>query len=179
MRTSGAVFVACLLIIAPLVPAQVPATIPATQESFTGITLPFREKWMVPYPDLPTGRVWRYRTQGELGVHTTAAGVGEDSALLFYHPKGTKPGEILIYDVSAREADKDISTYKGVCFWMKADGGDGNLSMGCEWNQELAAYPRVGKFPLSTKEWKKLFVPWDKFEKPAKPGGFYFLNVKL
>jgi lysophospholipase L1-like esterase len=160
--------------------AQIPTGLITGTPSYDNVKLPFEQKWMVAYPDTPAARVWSFRTEGHLDVHTTADSVGPDSALLFFHSKGTKPGQILIYDVAAREADgKAISTYKGISFWMKADGGDGDFSLGCEWNQDLPIYPRIGKFPLATKQWKKFFIPWDKFEKPAKEGGFYFLNVKL
>src|SRR5690606_26498705 len=114
--------------------------------------------------------------------YTTAQSVGNESALLFYQPRGSAPGgEILIFDVGALQNDKqqDLTTYKGICFWLRADGGDGDISLGCNWNQRNRNYPRVGKFPLAQKTWKKVFVPWEKFENPPGKGGFYYINVRL
>src|SRR5687767_1318514 len=66
------------------------------EPEFFKTQLPFEEKYFPPYVVYPTMRMWRFRSEGDLGVYTTARGVGPASALLFYQAKGAKPGgEIL------------------------------------------------------------------------------------
>jgi len=162
--------------------ATAAAAEPATSPAHLDVSLPFEQRWLTPYPGYPTTRVWRYRNGGDLHVHTTAAGVGDESAMLFYQPRGAKAGgEILTYDAALLQNEKqqDLTTYKGVTFWLRGDGGDGEISLGCDWNQTNRGYPRIGKFPLAGREWKKHFVPWDKFENPPGKNGFYYVNVRL
>ncbi len=125
----------------------------------------------------PTLRAWRYKNDDDVGIITTRKGVGPDSAMIVYTVKGESPGEVQLYDISAR-GDK-LTKYKGISFWMRGDGSDGVLSVGTGWNQRDRGNTIVGKFPLADKSWQKHFVPWESFNPPVKEKGFYFLNFKV
>lgn len=156
-------------------PSPATAAAPATKPAWIGVKQPNGERPFVGQPDNPTARVWRYRHNKDVDLHITAQGVGPDSAMVIFTEKGEDPGEFLIYDPGAR--GEDLIKYKGMCVWVKGDGGDGNLSLGTNWDQNNKNNSLLGKFPLSEKGWKKYFIPWDKFTPPTK--GFYFINMKL
>jgi lysophospholipase L1-like esterase len=135
-------------------------------------------KPMLPSVAYPTIRLWRYHNDGDLGAYSTAESVqAPESAILFYLPAHGKPGEILDYDVAAQ--GDDLKIYKGLSFWMKGDGSDGVLTIGTNWTQQIAAYPRVGDFSLREKNWHKVFVPFTQFSPDVSSSGFYFLNFSL
>ena len=144
---------------------------------FLSATLPFGEKSCLVRAEYPTTRMWRCGNTDDIEVHTTARGVGEDSAFVIYSGKGANPGEILIYDMGVQS--DALKAYKGLTFWMRGDGGAGNLSIGCNWNQNVPTYPKVGRFPLSQRGWKKYFVPWNQFTPDVSQTGFWYLNLKL
>ena len=163
------------------IPATLPAadlgTLPATDRTFLNVKLPAGEEAFLMWPNYPPARFWRFQHKNDVELHTTSRGVGPDSAMVVFTEKGQQPGEVLAYDIGAH-GDK-LKNFKGLCFWMRGDGGDGNLSIGCNWTQTLPTYPRLGKFPLAQKEWKKFFVPWEKFTPAINSNGFYFLNLKV
>ena len=149
----------------------------ADDASFAGFVQPNGEKSFVAFPEYPTARAWRYLHDDDVDLHSTAKGVGPDSGMVIFTEKGENPGEVMFYDVGAR--GEDLKKYKGISFWMRGDGGSGNLSLGTNWNQKVASYARMGKFPLSQKAWKKYFVPWKSFTPDVSEKGFYFINAKL
>ena len=151
--------------------------LPMNDMAFLDVKLPVGEKSFLIHPEYPTLRIWRYQHTNDVSVHTTCHGVGEDSAMIVFTGMGENPGEALIYDVGVQA--EALKSYKGLCFWMRGDGGDGDLSIGSNWNQKHPTYARLGKFPLIQKEWKKFFVPWNKFSPEVTSKGFWFLNLKV
>jgi lysophospholipase L1-like esterase len=151
---------------------------PAT-DAYLHFKLPAGETPFLIDRHYPTCRMWDFRHSGDLGVYTTANSIGPENAMLFYLPRGGKPGTVLMYDIGVHDSEKEktYSDNKGICFWIKGDGGDGDISIGTNWDQSKNN-PLLGTFPLSDKSWKKIFVPWDKFSRPIKKG-FYFINFKL
>ncbi len=125
----------------------------------------------------PTLRAWRYKNDDDVGIITTRKGVGPDSAMIVYTVKGESPGEVQLYEISAR-GDK-LTKYKGISFWMRGDGSDGVLSVGTNWNQRDRGNSIAGKFPLKDKTWHKYFIPWESFTPSVATKGFYFLNFKV
>ena len=169
-----------ILIVAATIIARIPALLavePLGDVSFLNVKLPAGEEAFLERPNYPTDRFWRFQHTNDVEIHTTGRGVGPDSAVVVFTEKGEKPGEVLAYDIGAHGSR--LKDFKGLCFWMRGDGGDGNLSIGCNWNQAVPTYPRLGKFPLAQKEWKKFFVPWEKFTPAINSNGFYFLNLKV
>ena len=126
--------------------------LPMNDMAFLDVKLPVGEKSFLIHPEYPTLRIWRYQHTNDVSVHTTCHGVGEDSAMIVFTGMGENPGEALIYDVGVQA--EALKSYKGLCFWMRGDGGDGDLSIGSNWNQKHPTYARLGKFPLIQKEWK-------------------------
>ena len=175
MRVAGlsGLVVGCTLLAGA---ADVPASGDAST-NFLKVAMPAGEKSFLMAPAYPASRIWRFQNTNDVEIHTTCRGVGPDSALVVFTARGEKPGEVLAYDIGAH--GDDLKNYKGVSFWMRGDGGDGDLIMGVNWNQEAPANPRLGKFPLAQKEWKKFFVPWDQFTPGVAGHGFYFLNLKV
>lgn len=167
----------CLGILLLAMAASAGMPVPEAETNFLGVALPAGEVPFLPFPDYPTARLWRYQHTNDVAVHTTRRGVGPDSAFVIFTRKGEASGEILAYDVGVHDAR--LTAYKGLCFWMRGDGGEGNLSIGSNWNQSLRVYPRLGKFPLSRTAWTKYFVPWSHFTPDVSTQGFWFLNFKL
>jgi lysophospholipase L1-like esterase len=167
--------VALLLAVPLCVPSPAGAE-PAPPPPFLNRQLPAGERPCLRL-DYPTVRLWRYQHTNDVEAHATCRGVGADSGLLIYTSGAGTPGEILVYDVGVH--GEDLKTFKGLCFWMRGDGGDGELSIGSNWSQAVPAYPRVGRYPLAEKTWKKHFVPWEKFTPDVSSNGFWFLNLKV
>lgn len=167
----------CCALVASTVPMVRSAEVSESATNFLGVAMPAGEKSFLSCPDYPARRIWRWQNTNDVEIHTTGRGVGPDSALVIFTAKGETPGEVLAYDIGVRS--DDLRKYKGLSFWIRGDGGDGDLSLGCNWNQSRPANPRIGKFPLAQKEWKKHFVAWDKFTPAISSNGFWFLNMKV
>lgn len=153
------------------------APAPVAPPAFLNTALPFGEKSCLVCPAYPADRMWRFQNTNDIEIHTTAQGVGDDSALVLYTRTGSPAGEILIYDMGVQ--GDTLKTFKGLTFWMRGDGGPGDLSIGCNWNQHAPTNPKVGRFPLAQRGWHKYFVPWNQFTPDVSQGGFWYLNLKL
>jgi lysophospholipase L1-like esterase len=150
--------------------------VPADLE-YLNFKTPNGEKVFQSNPFYPTARVWRYAHANDVEIHTTRRGVGPDSAMIVFTEKGENPGEELIYDIGVQ--GDDLKNYKGFSFWMRGDGGEGVLSIGTNWDQKIKSNAIIGTFPLAQKEWRKFFIPWDKFTPAVTEKGFYFFNLKV
>ncbi len=139
--------------------------------------LPPGEERFLAYPLYPSQRLWNYLLRGNLEAHTSRRSVGPDSSLAFFLPAGGTPCDLLAYDIGVQ--GERLKKFKGLSFWFRGDGGPGELSLGCSWDQTLPAYPKIGSYPLKSTSWTKQFVPFSAFTPPVDKSGFYFLNFHL
>ncbi|NRA37315.1 MAG: hypothetical protein HRU15_04190 [Planctomycetes bacterium] len=120
--------------------------------------------------DLAPGmRVWDHSMTGKLRNFATTESVGDGAGMIIHVPAGEK-GRVIAYDTAAR--GKDLEEYQGLSFWVKGDGSDAQGVLGWNWNTE-----NPFSFPLTDKQWHKVYVPWSGFGKDFK--GKYFINYTI
>lgn len=139
--------------------------------------LPAGEDRYLGSPLYPSQRLWNFGSVGDLEVHASQTSVGSESSLMFYLPARGTPGDILAYDIGVQ--GERLGKFKGLSFWVRGDGGPGEISLGCGWDQVARSNPRIGSFPLKSTAWTKHFVPFDTFTPPVNTTGFWFLNFRL
>jgi hypothetical protein len=118
---------------------------------------------------LPTIRAWDVNLRGGARVDATTESVG-DGVAARYRFDAVKPGRI-VHERTQVDAEA-LARFEGLSFWVKGDGsaGKGLATFG---DQVIDA---AAPFEVAGGEWRKVFVPWSRFEPaleaPARHLGF-------
>lgn len=116
--------------------------------------------------DWDKGTIWHYGTTQSVGdgagmyVYAPAGKVGWLSA------RDTLSGVVNDYDAQLNDVKRKVdltNDYKGLCVWIKGDGSDNKAVFSVGFPPSRAHQFRI---PLKDTQWHKVFMPWDKWEKP-------------
>ncbi len=143
------------------------AALPARSVPF----VPAGERQFMPWEDiLPGVGVSCLQLRGNIVHCATTQSAGDGVAMYIYAPPGepvanlyARDTGVLVKEEKSKVTRNDFAEFKGISLWVKGDGSDaeGVLS----WGYTASRSSRF-RISLSDKEWRKVFVAWDKWAPP-------------
>jgi lysophospholipase L1-like esterase len=135
-------------------------------------TVPAGEKPFLIYGGIVPGiRMWAPPTRAAIWHYGTTQSVGDGAGMYVYAPAGKPAGFLCAYDTAVQGDFKD---FKGISLWIKGDGTQSTAVV----STGDGSTPNKFRIPLKDTGWHKVFMPWDKWNKPVT-GPFWFLSFGI
>ena len=126
---------------------------------------------------VPGKRMWVQNMLGNIWHYGTTQSVGGGTGMYVYAPPGGPSGYLCAYDTGVVREEKngkvvrdDFNQFKGISLWIKGDGSAGTAIVSQGYSGSACKF----RIPLKDTQWHKVFMPWDKWNKPVT-GPFWFL----